>query len=80
MLLLLNTNINIGSRTILITAPITVVSMLILANPCVVINIFIAITIRTNMLPRIYILAYDKAYGSVASLAPNHLKSCGADT
>ena len=29
---------------------------------------------------RIYILAYDRAYGSVASLAPNHLKSCGADT
>ena len=77
---ILNTNINIGSRTILITAPITVVSMLILANPCVVINMFIAITIRTNTLPRIYILAYDRAYGSVASLAPNHLKSCGADT
>ena len=33
-----NTKIKIGSRMILITAPITVVIMLIFANPCVVIK------------------------------------------
>ena len=38
---------------ILITAPITVVIILILANPCVVINGFIPITIKTKTLPRI---------------------------
>ena len=49
----LNTKIKIGSRMILITAPITVVIILILANPCVVINGFIPITIKTKILPRI---------------------------
>ena len=48
-----NTKIKIGSRIILITAPITVVIMLIFANPCVVIKGFIPITIRTKILPRI---------------------------
>ena len=48
-----NTKIKIGSRIILITAPITVVIMLIFANPCVVINGFIPITIKTKILPRI---------------------------
>ena len=49
----LNTKIKIGSRMILITAPIIVVSMLILANPCVVIKGFIPRTIKTKILPRI---------------------------
>ena len=48
-----NTKIKIGSRMILITAPSTVVIMLIFANPCVVINGFIPITIKTKILPRI---------------------------
>ena len=49
----LNPKIKIGSRMMLITAPITVVIILIFANPCVVINGFIPITIKTKMLPRI---------------------------
>ena len=65
----MNTNINTGSNIILITAPITVVSILILAKPCVVINKFIPNTISTNMLPSTYILAYERAYGIVTLLA-----------
>ena len=45
-------NIRIGSSTILITAPITVVSILILAKPWVVINVFMPITDKTNTLPK----------------------------
>ena len=39
-----STKMKIGSRIILITAPITVVSILIFANPCVVMNGFIPVS------------------------------------
>ncbi len=48
-----NPKIRIGSRTILQTAPTTVVIILIFANPCVVIKGFIPITIITKTVPRI---------------------------
>ncbi len=47
-----STKIRMGSRMILHTAPTTVVAMLILANPCVVMNGFSPITIITKIVPR----------------------------
>ena len=41
-----------GSSTMLITAPITVVSILILAKPCAVMKVFMPSTISTQMVPR----------------------------
>ena len=43
------------------TAPIKVVIMLIFAKPWVVMNGFMPITISTNTVPRMYILAYSTA-------------------
>ena len=45
--------IKIGSRIMLITAPIIVVIILILANPWVVMKVFMPSTISTKKLPRI---------------------------
>ena len=45
--------IKMGSSTMLITAPMTVVSMLIRAKPWVVMKGFIPMTSRTNTAPRI---------------------------
>ena len=42
-----------GSRMILMTAPMTVVSILIFAKPCVVIKGFMPMTSSTNTEPRI---------------------------
>ena len=44
--------IRMGSRAMLITAPMTVVSMEMLAKPWVVMKVFIPMTISTEMLPR----------------------------
>ena len=44
--------IRMGSRMILMTAPMTVVSMLILAKPWVVIKGFMPMTTSTKTLPR----------------------------
>ena len=48
-----STKMNTGSRAMLMAAPMTVVSMLILAKPWAVTKEFIPITVRTNTLPTI---------------------------
>ena len=48
-----NTNMKTGSSTMLITAPIMVVSILILAKPCVVMKGFMPKTTNTNTEPKI---------------------------
>ena len=48
-----NTNMKTGSSTMLIAAPIMVVSILILAKPCVVMKGFMPKTTNTNTEPRI---------------------------
>ena len=47
-----STKMKMGSRMMLITAPMTVVIMLILAKPWVVTKVFMPITTSTNTLPR----------------------------
>ena len=47
-----NPKMRMGSRMMLITAPITVVSMLVLAKPWVVMKGFMPITSSTNTEPR----------------------------
>ena len=63
--------INIGSRIILATAPITTLTILIPANPCVVIKELSPKAICTNRVPHAYIRIYPSAYPIVLSLAPN---------
>ena len=46
------TKMKMGSRTMLITAPMTVVSILVPAKPWVVMKGFMPITTSTNTLPR----------------------------
>ena len=46
-----NPKMKIGSKMILITAPIMVVSIAIFAKPCVVTNGFIPVTMSTKIVP-----------------------------
>ena len=52
---ILNPNINIGSSTILATAPIRTDSIPVFAKPCAVIKAFIPRVSCTNMVPMAYI-------------------------
>ena len=50
---MLSPKIRMGSRTMLMTAPMTVVSILVLAKPWVVMKGFMPMTMSTNTLPTI---------------------------